>query len=334
MPASLYGFIWKVSRRDQLLLCAITLVVAGMSMAPLELQRRIVNDAIDNRDIRSMLLLCGLYLAVLLLQGGLKYWLNVARGILVERVALYLRRRIFKHMVDRPAHKAGAGQRIDRGAVVSMTSAEVEEVAGFVGDSISMPLLQAGTAFGTLGYLFWVQPEIAVFALALFLPQMFMVPLGQRRINRWAAIHARLLRKLGVVIVTGDDSRLTPLHSERRFNRLAEGARATRVLIYRVKFALTFLGNFIDAIGPLIVLTVGGWLVVQGKTEVGTLVVFISGFQKVADPWDQLLTFYRTTSNARTKFRLIVDTLPPDAVKARRAVGTTPPASAGGSSGR
>lgn len=313
MPKSLYAFIWKTSRREQILLCAITLVVAGMSMVPLELQRRIVNDAIENADLRGMFLLCGLYLVVLLLQGGLKYWLNVARGGLVERVALQLRRGIFKHLVGKPARNAGPPPHVDKGAVVSMTSSEVEEVAGFVGDSISQPLLQAGTAFGTLGYLFWVQPQIAAFALVLFLPQILLVPLGQRRINRWAAIHARLLRKLGSVIVTGDKAKLSPTHSERRFNHLAEGARTTRVLIYRVKFALTFLGNFIDAFGPLIVLTVGGWLAVHGRADVGTLVVFISGFQKVADPWDQLLTFYRTTSNARTKYRLIVDALPADA---------------------
>jgi ABC-type multidrug transport system fused ATPase/permease subunit len=191
-----------------------------------------------------------------------------------------------------------------------MTSSEVEEVAGFVGDSISIPLLQAGTVFGTLGYLFWVQPEIAAFALALFIPQVVIVPLGQRRINRWAAIHARLLRKVGGVIVSSERNTLTLRHLERRFARLSRGARTTRVLIYRVKFFLTLLGNFIDALGPLIVLAVGGWLVLNGKAEVGTLVVFISGFQKVAEPWDQLLTFYRTTSNARTKYRLIVDTLP------------------------
>jgi ABC-type multidrug transport system fused ATPase/permease subunit len=312
MHRSLYAFIWKVSRREQILLSILTLAVAGMSMAPLELQRRIVNDAIGHGNLQSMFLLCGLYFVVLILQGGLKYWLNVARGSLVERVALQMRRRIFKHLIDRPARHAGPAPQVDKGAVVSMTSAEVEEVAGFVGDSITVPLLQAGTAFGTLGYLFWVQPEIAAFAVVLFLPQIFLVPLGQRRINRWAAIHARLLRKLGGVIVSAEKAELTPAHSQRRFTHLAEGARATRVLIYRVKFALTFLGNFIDAIGPLIVLSVGGWLVVQGKTEIGTLVVFISGFQKVADPWDQLLTFYRTTSNARVKYRLIADAMPND----------------------
>jgi len=309
MPQSLYRFIWQSSRKQQVWLVLLTLIVAPMSMIPLELQRRIVDDAIHNGDLRYMLLLCGLYLVVLLAQGGLKYILNVYRGGLVERIALQLRERIFGRLVDEPLKHGRPQTAVDRGAVVSMTSAEVEEVAGFVGDSISMPLLQAGTAFGTLGYLFWVQPEIAAFAVALFVPQMVIVPFGQRRINRWAAIHARLLRKLGGVIVMVETG-LPLRHRERRFSKLARGARTTRVLIYRVKFFLTFLGNFIDAIGPLIVLAVGGYLVMRGRAEVGTLVVFISGFQKVADPWDQLLTFYRTTSNARTKYRLIVDTLP------------------------
>ena len=310
MPKSLYAFIWRSSLRQQLWLVLLTLMVAPMSMIPLELQRRIVDDAIHDRDLHYMALLCGLYLVVLLVQGGLKYALNVYRGSLVERVALELRARIFGVLVGEPLKRHEHAATVDKGAVVSMTSSEVEEVAGFVGDSISFPLLQAGTAFGTLGYLFWVQPEIAAFAVALFLPQIVIVPIGQRRINRWAAIHARLLRKVGGVIVSSDKNALTTKHLERRFARLSRGALTTRVLIYRVKFSLTSLGNFIDALGPLIVLAVGGWLVLNGKAEVGTLVVFISGFQKVAEPWDQLLTFYRTTSNARTKYRLIVDTLP------------------------
>ena len=66
----------------------------------------------------------------------------------------------------------------------------------------------------------------------------------------------------------------------------------------------------LDAVGPLIVLVVGGWFVIQGSVAVGTLVVFISGIQKVADPWDQLAGFYRTLSNAQVKYRLIADTLP------------------------
>ena len=81
------------------------------------------------------------------------------------------------------------------------------------------------------------------------------------------------------------------------------------MLIYRRKYFLTFLGNFLDAFGPIAVLVVGGYMVIRNQTDVSTLVVFISGFQKLADPWDQLVNFYRTVSNARVTYGLIADVL-------------------------
>ena len=40
-----------------------------------------------------------------------------------------------------------------RGALVSMVAAEAEDVAGFVAESLSVPLLQGGTIIGVLAYL-------------------------------------------------------------------------------------------------------------------------------------------------------------------------------------
>jgi len=87
MPQSLYRFIWQSSWHQQIWLVLLTLIVAPMTMIPLELQRRIVDDAIQDQDLRYLFLLCGTYLLVLLLQGGLKYILNVYRGGLVERTS-------------------------------------------------------------------------------------------------------------------------------------------------------------------------------------------------------------------------------------------------------
>ena len=314
MPRSLFAFILKVSYRQQIVLCALTVVVSLLTMVPLELQRRIVDEAIHAGKVSYLAVLSGIYLAVILIQGGLKYGLNVYRGQLVEHVARLMRHIIYQGtQVAAPARQDGKnGATVDKGAVVSMISAEAEDLAGFVGDSISFPLLQGGTALSALGYLFWIEPKIAAFAAILYLPQLVVVPFGQRKINRWAVAHARLLRKTGDAIVQSETDRHGRPKYERRFRRLVTGAFNTRIKIYRVKFFLTFFGNFLDAVAPLIVLLVGGWLVIQGKAEVSTLVVFITGFQKVADPWDQLLTFYRTLSNARVKYLLIADTLPPD----------------------
>ncbi|WP_374379814.1 ABC transporter ATP-binding protein [Dongia sp.] len=318
MPRSLIVFIWQVSGRRQILLCLLTVVVSLLTTLPLELQRRIVDDAIHGHAVGLLLVLAAAYLGVLLVQGGLKYLLNVLRGWLVEDVA-----RLLRHMIFDGTQNADGQAAVKKGAVVSMVASEVEDLAGFVGDSVSFPLLQIGTAVSAMGYLIWVEPRIAAFAALLYMPQLFVVPLGQRRINRWGNIHARLLRKMGDTIVSSEiDRKGRPRHL-RRFHRLVQGAFRTRISIYRVKFFLTFFGNFLDALAPLIVLSVGGWLVIRGEVEVSTLVVFITGFQKVADPWDQLLTFYRTASNAGVKYHLIADALPdtplPDRHLSRRA---------------
>ena len=199
---------------------------------------------------------------------------------------------------------------MSRGATVSMISAEAEDLAGFVGDSFSMPLLQGGTAVVIFGYLVWVNPLIAGFAAVLYLPQVFIVPPTQHGINRNSVTYAKVLRKIGEKIVgMKGTSSAAGDGASRHFRRLVNQAFDLRIRIYRMKFFLTALGNFLDALGPLIVFAVGGWLVIHGTVVVSTIVVFISGIQKVSDPWDQLITFYRSASNTQAKYELIRKTL-------------------------
>ena len=65
----LYRFIWSTSARDQMALIALSTGVFLLELAPLELQRRIVNAAVDHREYRVIALLCGVYLAVSLLHA-------------------------------------------------------------------------------------------------------------------------------------------------------------------------------------------------------------------------------------------------------------------------
>jgi ABC-type multidrug transport system fused ATPase/permease subunit len=316
MPKSLYTFIWQESGRQQIWLCLLTAVVVPLSTVPLELQRRIINDALGARNAGTLLLLCGLYLLAILVQGGLKYLLNIYRGRVVETVIRSLRNTIYRHCrptgeENRPDHEF-----VDRGGIVSMIASEAEDLGGFVGESLSMPLLQAGTALSVLGYLVWVQPFIASFAVVIYLPQLVIVPTTQRVINRFARSHAKVVRKMGDHIVAEAAIRGNPA---RRFARLVDQALETRINIYRIKYFLTFFGNFLDAIGPLGVLLVGGWMVIRGQTEVSTLVVFISGFQRVSDPFDVLVNYYRGASNARVQYQLILDSMPPGVVGAPAA---------------
>ena len=310
MPKFVYAYIWRVSGRQQVILCLLTGAVIALSAAPLELQRRITDDAFGAKDIRLLALYCGLYLALIIVQGVAKYILNVTRGRTVEIVSRKLRLQIFDYLTTMAAKEhSSEATLVSRGATVSMISAEAEDLAGFVGDSTSMPLLQGGTALVIFGYLLWLNPLIAGFAALLYLPQVFIVPATQRGINRNSVTYAKVLRKVGNKIVALDKATSKDGKSGGHFKRLVNQSFDLRIRIYRMKFFLTALGNFLDALGPLIVFAIGGWLVIKGSIPVSTIVVFISGVQKVSDPWDQLITFYRTASNTQAKYELIRKTL-------------------------
>lgn len=51
---SLYGYVWQASRRAQFLVCVLTTIIAPLPMAYLELQRRTVDEAITERNLRLL----------------------------------------------------------------------------------------------------------------------------------------------------------------------------------------------------------------------------------------------------------------------------------------
>lgn len=314
LPKSLYAQIWKITRPWQIRICLLTAIIAPLSMAPLELQRRLVNGAVGELSLDLLVFLGIAYLLIVLTSNGLKYALNVSKGRVLEEFARDIRLRVLAFIAPtvRPGGQEAEAPEtpIPSGTVVSVLAAETELVAGFASECLSVPLLQGGTILSVVAYLLWVQPLIALLAVIIYMPQVILLPQVQSIVNRLLSIRTRQVRSLGHDAVALDQE---PGEAETKphADRLVDKILATRMRIYIWKFFMTFIGNVSDALGPIIVLVVGGYLVSQGKTEVSTLVVFISGFQKLADPWDQLINFYRTASNSHVSYRLIADSLTP-----------------------
>src|SRR5262249_32304629 len=233
MRTKLYAFIWRTTGHQQIVLCIVTGIVALLSAVPLELQRRIVDDALPHGQLSMLWLLSAAYLVVLMVQGALKYAMNVYRGRMVEEVTRRLRRTVYDRTRPTPGgeHVVHGKEPVDKGALVSIVASEVEEVAGFVGDSIAFPILQAGTAAAVIGYLLWVQPLIAVLAVAIYLPQLVVVPLGQGVINRLAVAYARLVRRIGDLMVEPVATAEGQVAASEQYNGLVNETFHTRVHI-------------------------------------------------------------------------------------------------------
>jgi ABC-type multidrug transport system fused ATPase/permease subunit len=311
---SLYGYVWRISGWHQAWLSVLAALVAGLSMAPLELQRRIVNNAIGGEDLRLLGLLAALYLAVVLLQTGLKYLLRVGQGWVSESSIRYTRRHLLKiHQKHRSGHdgnkEAGdAAGRADQGRdeggrAVSILGAEVEQLGGFVGEAVAEPLVSGGMMLAILGYMFVVEPFLAAACLVFFVPQAIGVPIIQRLVNRFVERRIGLLRDFGEQVALAGAARSVQPDSGREAEHDAklDAIYGNRIRIYLWKFASKSLVNFFNGLAPVTALVIGGYLVIIGETSLGVVVAFISGFQRLADPLRELIAFYRLAAQSRVR---------------------------------
>ena len=176
----LYGYIWATSGRAQVLLALLSVVIFLLDLVPLELQRRIVNDAIKQKAFVLLAWLCGIYALTALLQGLAKLAWNISRNSVGEATSRRLRLETFGAALRHPEPDTTAKE----GVGISIILSEADPVGLFVATSVSEPVLHGGVLISVFAYLIYLQPWMALVALALFVPQCAFVPLVQNAINR------------------------------------------------------------------------------------------------------------------------------------------------------
>lgn len=300
MPATLYRYIWQISARPQILIALLSVFIFLLDLVPLELQRRIVNEAIGQKISTWLITLCGVYAVTVLVQGAAKLAWNVYRNSIGEATSQRLRLDTFAAALRHPEPNA----KTKEGVGISIILSEADPVGLFVATSVSEPVLHGGVLIAVFSYLLLLQPAMALVALALFVPQCLFVPMVQRAINRRTESRIRVMRRLSADIVA--ETAEGALERETRsYSRRVRDIYTLNMQIYRRKYSMNFLINLLYHLGTVGILFVGGWFVMQGRTEVGTVVAFISGLTKVNDPWNDLVTFFRDMTNARVKYRMI-----------------------------
>ena len=294
---TLFGFIWSVSARQQLLTVALAMTVALLELAPVELQRRIIDGAIVAGSLSTLFTLGAIYLAVILCHQLVKHALRVYRNALAEDVLRSGRERIY-HLTD----DTGTCRRSqeDEGTRVAVLGPEVEAIAKFAGSAFAEPAVQAGTILGLGVYMILTEPMLALFTLPFLVPQLMIVPWLQRRINDLSSARISSRRSLNDTVMGSD---------EERFVTLSWDLRCLGVNIAWWKSLARIAVNGLNALAPLVVLGYGGYLVIEGQTSIGVVVAFISAFQRLADPARDLLDYYREASLTGRRYALVRDWL-------------------------
>jgi ABC-type bacteriocin/lantibiotic exporter with double-glycine peptidase domain len=301
MPASIMRYVLRQTGRHQIVLALLSIAVFALSTAPLELQRRIVNDAIAKGALRTIFLLALAYAGVALVEQLLKLTLNVYRGWVAESSVRHLRT-VLKDAAFGPT--MGALSWDDAGVEIAMIVEEAEPIGGFTALSLSEPLLQGGILANVIGYMLFLNVELALLCLAFFLPQTVFVPLLQRAINRRAAARILTKREISAAIV---EQAALARPSARTETEAIQHVFTLNMGIYKLKYSMNLLMNLMHHLSIAVALCVGGWFAIEGRIEVGTVVAIVGGLGKLNDPWGDLVSWAREFSVVAVKYRLFLE---------------------------
>jgi len=301
MPSTIIGYAFCRTGKHQAGLAVLSIAVFLLSAVPLELQRRIVNTIVDHGAFATILWLAATYAGVALTEQSLKLALNVYRGWVAEASVRSLR-----ITAGDTAEAARETTAADAGVEIAVILEEVEPIGGFTGISVSEPLLQGGILVSVLGYMLYLDLGLTLLVLVFFLPQLVFVPLIQAAINRRA--QARILTKRSL---SGDI-----VKAAGGANGSWEWATAPiahvftlNMGIYKLKYTMNLLMNVMHHSAVAVAFGVGGWLALEGRIEVGTVVAIVGGIAKLNDPWGDLVNWGRELSVVEVKYRLFVDAL-------------------------
>jgi ABC-type multidrug transport system fused ATPase/permease subunit len=233
-----------------------------------------------------------------LAEGAVKLVLKIYSSWLGEAAVRWLRLQVFE--ASNVAAKSDHASTTE-GVQLSIVLAEAEPVGGFVGTSISEPLLQIGILTAVCGYLVYLQPLMTIIVITIFLPQSAFVPAMQAAINRRVGQRISIMRNVSEEIVAlgraidADGSQGGRIQDIFRIN----------MSIYKIKFTMNFMMNLMTQMGYAGIFALGGYYVVTGKIEIGTVVAFVSGLSKINDPWGDLVNWYRDLRVTQVKYGLI-----------------------------
>ena len=194
LEPTIYRFIIKHSWKSQLIALVLTLASFPFLYISLDLPKTIVNHAIrvdakfpqyvfgfEFERVPYLMLLCGAFLATVLINGAFKYCINTYKGQLGERMLRRFRYQLYLRLLRFPLthfHKTSSAQ------IIPMVTAESESLGGFIGDALALPAFQGGTLLTIIFFMFVQDPVLGLAAVALYPFQGYIIPKLQRKVNQ------------------------------------------------------------------------------------------------------------------------------------------------------
>ncbi|GLR77413.1 ABC transporter ATP-binding protein (plasmid) [Azospirillum oryzae] len=307
-PANLYRYVLKHTQRQQFVLLVAALTSLPLLYAVLELPKQIINRALSTEteavavlgvtltSYELLFVLCAFYLAAVLVSGGVKYGINLLKGHLSEGMTRRMRFAVFQAW-SRGKKPCAPSQ------IIPVLVQEVDPIAGFAGEAFLTPAFEGGTFLTILVFMVLQNPVLGAAAMTLVPVQIALIPRLQRRVSALARQRSREMRSFGAAIADADP-RSQGMHPNPvlAVSRSLRRAQIIRLEIYRRKFFIKSLNNFITHLTPFFFYSIGGYLVIEERLSLGALVAVLAAHKDMSAPLRELLGYYQTMDDVRVRY--------------------------------
>ena len=306
---SLFSWVFKTSVPLQLLLLLLIIGVVFLRVLPLEIQKRIINDVLAVGDVSQLLVYCLIFLLAVVFSSLLKLSVNAVQTVIGQRALTDMRRELYQHILRLPL---SFFRKTPTGTVVASLVTELSASANFVGAAIAVPLSNILTLVAIGAYLIWLNALLGIVTLSIYPIALFIVPLVQRGVNTWNKRRVDSSNKMASRI-TESVSGISEIHAqgsfqdeERSYNSIIERLLKIRIIWTLYRYGVKVTNNLFVGLGPVVVMLLGGYLLMQGETELGSIVAFLSAQEKLYDPWKELIDFYQTQQDASVRYQKVM----------------------------
>lgn len=350
MEPSLFKYIWRHSKREQLRILGTVLLSLPFYFLALDLPKGIINlgiqgqgfagpdstqaffaldlpfgEALTGAPVRLfdglpltqpnyLLALSFAFLGMVAVNGGFKFVINTGKGRMGERMLRRLRYELTDRVLRFPIPQI---RKVKQAEMATMIKDEVEPLGGFIGDAFIAPAFLGGQAITAMIFIMFQSVWLGLAAATIVVAQALFIPRLRRpilRLGRERQITAR--RLAGRVAEIVDGATEVHAHDTSNLERADMAARLGRIFdiryeIFRRKFFVKFLNNFLAQLTPFIFYAGGGLLTIFGLLDIGALVAVIAAYKDLPGPIKELIDWDQQRNDVQIKYEQVIEQFQP-----------------------
>lgn len=352
MEPSLFRYIWQHSKRDQVKILLVVLLSLPFYFMSLDLPKAIVNNAIQGKafagkttiqafdisftlpsflggqtitlfeglEVERLGYLLGLAVALftlVMINGAFKYQINVAKGLIGERMLRRMRFDLFRQLlIFRPEDM----RLIKPSEAASIIKDEVEPIGTFIGDAFIQPAFLSTQALTALAFIVMQNLWLGLMTVFTVAVQAAIIPMLRKKqllLGKERQIASRKLAgKIGELVegMSAVRGHGTQTYEAAEISGRLGNLFRIRFDLFKRKFAVKYLNNLLAQLTPFLFYTIGGYFALKGTLDVGQLIAVISAYKDIPPPVKELIDWDQQRNDVTIKYEQVVEQFSPQPV--------------------